>query len=138
MQKLKTLFIDDCHADNVLCKILIELDNLPLVPTFCINAIKALAYLRSLNFEDFPEIIITDVNMPLIDGFEFVKRYEQEFYQQHPTTKLFITTSSIRVTDKTRAKESLIVSDFLLKPFSKEKYEQVIAKHLNIRIRTTA
>lgn len=120
------LFIDDSQNDNFFTLSIIELDKLPINPHFEINPVEALQYLHRIPDPDFPNIIIVDINMPLMTGFEFVAQYQLDFHNGHPCTLLFMTSSSRRPSEISKVRQNPIVTDFLQKPFSKQIYLQII------------
>ena len=94
---------------------------------FCENIIQAnggeeaLAYYEKLeNGEEptlqLPEIILLDLNMPVMDGWEFFEAFEMRFPHFIEKTKIFILSSSVNPKDATRATEEKNIAAFLAKP----------------------
>ena len=132
-KRYNVLFIDDREEDNYLCKVIIELENLPMDGHFVDNGVAALLHLeRAIEDENvpFPDIIISDIKMPIMDGFEFAKRFGDLYAESHPDTHFFITSSSIRQSDETRAKNMPVVTDFFRKPFSKQVFDNIKKRYL--------
>lgn len=83
----------------------------------------AMAYLRKkveVNEASFPQWIFLDINMPFMDGWEFLEQYAQfpaKFCQE---TKLCLLSSSIDKHDLDRAKANPYVFQYLIKPLSDE------------------
>lgn len=72
--------------------------------------------LDQLSFSDqFPEVIYVDLNMPILNGFDFIELFEKEFHNEHPRTKIFMLTSSLREEDKIKALTYESVKDFVSK-----------------------
>lgn len=65
--------------------------------------------------------IFVDINMPEMNGFEFVEQYERAFLWKFPETAVYFLTSSARQSDKEKAMEFPSVKGFILKPLTKEK-----------------
>ncbi|MBT29970.1 MAG: hypothetical protein CMO01_09955 [Thalassobius sp.] len=78
---------------------------------------KAINYLASLklNDQDFPDLILVDINMPLKDGYEFMKLFEQHFSSIYKDTLLYMMTSSIIMDDKLKATQFTSINGFKVK-----------------------
>jgi CheY-like chemotaxis protein len=87
-------------------------------------------------FEDFkspekslPEIILLDINMPKMDGWQFLDNLKLHRPNFHQKTIVYIVTSSIAHSDRDKAKSYKEVSGFLSKPLSVEKLKEIADKH---------
>lgn len=69
-----------------------------------------------------PEMVLLDINMPRVSGFEFLAEFRRMSPEQGPV--IVIMTSSEAPTDVARANE-LGVADYLVKPLSPEKIEEL-------------
>ncbi len=68
-------------------------------------------------------LVVTDINMPRMDGFTFIKKFRQ--HDQY--TPLLILSSMSDKTQINKGKE-LGASGWIIKPFGREKLEKVIKK----------
>lgn len=112
--KTKCLIIDDEPlAINVIKNHLKEFNDIELVSTFT-NAIDALSFLKDNN----ADLIFLDINMPLLDGLNFIKSLEKK-------PLIIITTAHIEY-----AVESyeLDVLDYLVKPIPFPRFVKAINK----------
>ncbi len=75
-----------------------------------------------------PDIILLDIKMPKVDGFEFLEHYEKFPPSVTVPTTIFMLSSSIDPDDINRALKSKYVHDFIEKPLTKEKIEQLLSK----------
>ncbi len=73
-----------------------------------------------------PDLILLDLNMPVMDGWEFLKAYEQIPFATSSKIRLYIVTSSISPYEVERAKQIPAVEEFIVKPMVKEKFVDLI------------
>jgi CheY-like chemotaxis protein len=122
--KLKQLLlIDDDSIIPILFEAALSEIDTPVHYTYMDNGVKALSYLKShiQNLDTFPDIILVDLNMPMMDGFEFIEQYEQDFFQLFPQTHNIVVTSSVSEKDRSRALQYKSVKGFISKPLKAEK-----------------
>ncbi len=76
----------------------------------------ALDHLEKLNSdgEEFPKVILLDIYMPIISGFEFLEKYVDEY--QHKSSNIFVMSNSLSKEDQQRANEFSVVRGFITKP----------------------
>lgn len=114
------LIVDDYPLNLMVAKMLIKQHGgFDRVET-CLEATRALDILRS-NAEDvesLPDIILLDLNMPLMDGWQFLNEFETFKNTLKKNIVIFILSSSIAVTDQERAKLSPSVEGYLVKPLT--------------------
>ena len=78
-----------------------------------------------------PLVILLDLNMPVMDGWEFLEQFSTTLYRQYyETAKVILLSSSIDPNDIERSKEFSMVVDFLPKPLTKEML-QIILNRVN-------
>jgi CheY-like chemotaxis protein len=93
------------------------------------DALRGLQQLEKDFFYGRPDIILVDVNMPKMDGFEFVKHLRTD--NRFKDSKIFILTTSDEREDKTKAAE-LGISGFITKPLKLESPPSIDAFNLMI------
>tara|TARA_R110002167_G_scaffold247308_16_gene452934 strand:- start:274 stop:684 length:411 start_codon:yes stop_codon:yes gene_type:complete len=69
--------------------------------------------------QKLPDVIFLDLNMPIMDGWEFLDRFVQLSLEEKP--RIYIVSSSIDPSDLEKAKGYGIVNNFVSKPFSDAK-----------------
>lgn len=89
-----------------------------------INGLDAINHLKETS--SFPDLILLDINMPIMDGLEFLKTYQKEGFEGQ--TKIAMYTSSIREADKDVAFQYGDVFDFINKPLTHEKLIDLVNK----------
>lgn len=126
------MLVDDVRIDNFINQTLIEKCRFSKEVFVYHLASEALDYLNiaasldnNSNFEPFPELIILDLNMPVIDGFSFLEQFEQIDEHFRSGTKIVILTTSDRKEDRERAMSYSFVSNYLLKPLLADHLEQI-------------
>ncbi len=76
-----------------------------------------------------PELILLDINMPQMDGWQFL----DQLILQRPNfvneTVIYVVTSSIALSDREKALSYKEVAGFLSKPLSVEKLKEIAIKH---------
>ena len=118
------LLIDDNYIDNFVNKRLLKIcdyaDDIIVNP----YPLKALESLREGSLK--PEVIFLDIRMPEMDGFEFLKRYdEMEFDKEH--IKIFMFSNSIDPKDIRKAEDNKYITDFIAKPLTPEVIRALVA-----------
>ena len=115
------LLIDDNEADQFLGEVVIH-SVLPDVQIIqAMDGVEALEKLKSSNAE--PDVILLDINMPRMNGHEFLENYYGGTGREVPVVVML--TSSDQQKDKDKAAEYPCVKDYLLKPISKESVEAI-------------
>jgi CheY-like chemotaxis protein len=76
--------------------------------------------------EQLPDIIFLDLSMPIMDGWEFLKEYIRLEPEMKKKVKLYIFSSSISPHDIERANNIGSVTDFIIKPLSKDRFKEML------------
>ena len=132
MKKLrKILLIDDDEHTNFLNKTIIRHAKFAEEVVSQVRAEEALDYIREqLENGDLPDLIFLDINMPLMDGWDFIKEYgDMTLNGNQP--KVIMLTSSINPKDEQRAMEIEEITGFRSKPLSHELLEDIFDTYFN-------
>lgn len=91
------------------------------------NGLEALQTLQAMaaGGEKLPELILLDIKMPVMDGFEFLDQLAKPAALDLGRTRIFISTSSILPKDKQRA-GLYPVAGFLTKPLTEETLRDIL------------
>ena len=118
------ILVDDNEDDQLFYQRIIEKSG--LVERFhqFFMAEDALAFLRQ---DERPVIdaILLDINMPGMDGFQFLDAATSEFGESFARIAVVMLTTSMLEEDKRRASQYAIVKDYINKPLEHEHLEHI-------------
>lgn len=121
----KVMFIDDDYYVNEFHRMLVKQTDMAEEAKFHDSAKSAFDELGKLGADDFPDLILIDVNMPEVDGHEFVKKLNKlEGFDNDNTTVAFLTASK-DIRDVIRADENN-VEYYYWKPLNKEGVDKIL------------
>lgn len=128
MKKNKTIcIIDDEEINQFILKTIIKNLNSEIITLSFNNgevALNSLAQLASK--EDMPDIILLDINMPVMGGWQFMDEFVK--LQIGKKTAVYIITSSSSPDDKKKAKTYSDISDYLIRPIETKTLKEIIEK----------
>ncbi len=114
MQMQTILIVDDDDADQFICEYTIRKFDPSIKTIAAFNGREAIDILQ----HKMPDAIILDINMPIMNGFEFLERYAVEF--DHHVSVVAMLTSSIFDKDRERALQYDFVKIYFEKPLTIE------------------
>jgi CheY-like chemotaxis protein len=117
--------IDDDEILVMIVKILIKRnEHFNASESFC-NGQEAIDHLKEVlrSGGQLPEVIFLDLNMPRMDGWQFLEEFVQLKIEKE--IPVFIVTSSIDPADIDNAKKFPAVKDYIMKPVSDERLNKV-------------
>ena len=122
------LLIDDDEIFTFITKKIIEATNLTEQIKIFDNGKDAIDFLKSIaeRIDLLPEVIFLDLSMPVLDGWGFLEEYILLRPRFGKKITLYIISSSVSPQDHERAKSYSDVSDFIIKPMSKDKFIDII------------
>jgi len=68
-----------------------------------------------------PDYILLDINMPIMNGWEFLDEYTRLNIDPSGKSKVFIISSSVFSNDINKARSYPLVKDFISKPLNVDK-----------------
>ena len=120
--------IDDDRIYQFTAKRILESTGLSKEILVFQNGEEAVIYLQKNSKEEdrLPDIIFLDINMPVMDGWQFLEAF-QEFSEEliKPVT-IYMVSSSVDEYDIRKSKEYKLVSDYVIKPLNRERFEELI------------
>jgi CheY-like chemotaxis protein len=120
--------VDDDEIAGFLTKKIIEQTHLVEKIKVFSSPIEAIEFLNAnLNNPDtLPEIILLDLNMPIMDGWGFIEEYIKLKPRLGKKISLYLLSSSISPEDIIKAHEIGEISDYIVKPVSSDKFKEVV------------
>lgn len=122
----KILCVDDDSISLTISKLLLKRTGFTNDVVTAVDGSDALDYFKDLfatssqPVDVSPSLILLDINMPVMNGWEFLEAYIPLFADKLPNTKVIILSSTIDPEDFSRAKKFPVVAQFVSKPLSVE------------------
>lgn len=128
------MLIDDNPDDNFFHEREIKKSNSEIVVIKKNTAMAALEYLKANKHVAFklPDLILLDINMPGMNGWEFLKEYNLLAKELQSKVVIIMLTTSENSDDIKNTKSENYVSDFITKPMTNAIMNNIIDKHFNM------
>lgn len=130
------LLVDDDKGTNFINHMIIKKADIADHVEIVLNGKEALDFITNKGKYEkagdvFPQPILTllDINMPVMDGWEFLEAYHALDERQKGKIIIIMLTTSLNPDDKTRADDISEVSDFKSKPLSLETVQEIMQTH---------
>lgn len=120
--------IDDDRIYHFLLKNLFKQNGITINATFFNNGQEAMEAIKLTknSEEDMPDLILLDVNMPIMNGWQFLEEYNKIKDSLIKTSTVYMISSSNDEVDINKAKSyGDIVKDYFLKPICKEDLDKI-------------
>ena len=125
------MLVDDNPDDNFFHEREIRKVNPETIVIIKNSGIDALEYLKSKKAGENirPVLIFLDINMPRMDGWEFLDEYKQLDKKLQSKVTIIMLTTSDNPVDIARTKAFPFITDYIIKPLTKVKMEDIIKKY---------
>ena len=126
----KFIIIDDDVSNNYLCKYIIHHVAREAEIIDFVSATAGLDYI-SASFSDDEEasstVLFLDIKMPIMDGWDFLEKFDLLPNKIKDSIMIYILTSSIDSSDRIKADENTYVKNYVVKPLTKGTVHNILA-----------
>lgn len=133
MKKLKCiLLVDDDEITNFYNQHLIQKMGIAETVETSLNGKEAIQFLTTPQNGEFPtpDMVLLDINMPIMNGFEFLEMHDNLPEEQRARSVFMMLTTDLMPEDRDRTAKSITLSGFFNKPLSEEELHDGITKQL--------
>jgi len=127
-RSVSVLLVDDDEINNFISIKLIKKALLNTEIMACLNgkfAIDQLVEIQRKDPDKMPDYILLDINMPIMNGWEFLDEFKRLNIDAAGKCKIFIISSSVFSNDINKARSYPLVKDFISKPLNVDKIKEL-------------
>jgi response regulator of citrate/malate metabolism len=134
MSELKfncVLLVDDDGVTNFINHRLIKKMNITDNIQSAVNGNEPLKYLKDFSLKNEnkgPELVLLDINMPVLDGFEFLEQFQTLSFSNKENIKIVILTTSTHQKDILKISTNVHIG-YINKPLTQDKLMEVLQKN---------
>jgi CheY-like chemotaxis protein len=122
------LLIDDNADDNIYNQIIIEkmdiADNIKVAE----NGLEALNYLEK--DQKTPDLILLDINMPKMNGWEFLEIYRAYCGENNLSSNVIVLANALSKEDQQKLENIPVIVSHNVKPLTKQMLEEITSQYL--------
>lgn len=126
--KLQICLVDDDQIYQFTARKVLESINPENKILAFYNGEQAIDYLKSMlnNQSELPDVLFLDINMPVMDGWQFLEAYKSILPQLDKPLIIYMVSSSVNEQDIEKSKEYGTVADYIMKPVQREKFLKLL------------
>jgi CheY-like chemotaxis protein len=127
-QQYSVSLIDDDRIYQFTAKKILESTGLTKDIHAFYNGQEAVEYLTQHSKEStvLPDIIFLDINMPVMDGWQFLESFQELHSSLAKNIIIYMVSSSVDGNDIRRSKEYKDVTEYIIKPITRDRFEQLL------------
>ena len=126
-----TYIIDDDKLHHFGMKRIMNYINIPTHVLQFYNGLQALDFIRE-NLDklfNLPNLMFLDVNMPVMNGWQFLDEFIKLIPSQNRRTTIYMVTSSISEIDIMKAASYQEITEYVIKPASVEQVKELLVSY---------
>lgn len=123
----KVAIVDDDSIFQFTTKVTIQRLKLAETVEFFQDGSEMMEFLRSAKSDEFPEVVLLDINMPVTDGWDFLDLYNEWEEEKQKQIRIYMLSSSINPVDINKAEENKHVLEYVIKPISDDILSRILA-----------
>jgi CheY-like chemotaxis protein len=123
--------VDDDKIFHFIIKKLLVSNNINVEPEFFENGLQAIEGIKSKldNEEAPPDLILLDINMPILDGWQFLEEFKMLKSRIQKEISIYIISSSDNTFDRNRANDFKDeIKDYYLKPITVDGLKSIFTR----------
>jgi CheY-like chemotaxis protein len=126
---MKKIFIVD---DDEMYQLILRRNLIKLCPELTVKSFghggEAINELKNIIAagDPLPDVILLDINMPVMDGWQFLKSIEPTLEGRIMETKIYVVSTSLDARDKEKAQGNVLVTEYISKPIPATKLREIL------------
>lgn len=126
----KVLIIDDDEINNFVCEKVIKTSGMVNEVKSVKSGQEGLNYLEGQSAQAIPDVILLDINMPFMDGWEFMEKMRTMLGDDHQNFPIVaILSSSVYEADAEKAYNYPGIQEYITKPLTIEAFQNLLKEN---------